>query len=51
MSIKVSNQGSIVYVHIPGDPNSIVWFGSLNVENDHSLFLGETIKVVGVDMA
>lgn len=50
MSIKIDRHDRIVYVHNPGDGHSIVWFGDLRNEHDHSLYLGETIKVIGIDL-
>jgi hypothetical protein len=50
MSIKISNHEKTVYVHDPNDTHSIVWFDDLSGRNDHSLHLGEAIKVIGIDL-
>jgi|WetSurMetagenome_2_1015567.scaffolds.fasta_scaffold08670_2 hypothetical protein len=49
MSIKISHHDRTVYVHDPDDTHSIIWFDDLSYTHDHSLHLGETIKVIGID--
>lgn len=47
MSINLNHYMGTVYIHDPNDTHSIVWF---NRYDNYSLILGESIRVIGVDL-